>query len=354
MMDKTPIFTVGYGSRSLEEFIALLLQHEIRFMIDVRSRPYSRFKPDFSKESLEHRLKQRGIQYVFLGDKLGGRPDDEACYTDGKVDYEKCREQPLFREGIARLRNGWEKNLRIALMCSEGKPEECHRSKLIGTSLVDNSIGVTHIDEKGELITQEQAIRRLTRGQLDLFGAPPETLASRKRYPSSCRGQRKTMKPKIVTIGVYRFDEPGFFQALADAKVDTFCDIRLRRGMRGSAYAFVNSARLQKKLAEMGIRYLHLKELAPSKGSRDKQKEEDRRIGTAKRSRERLGQAFVEAYESERLSVFDSARFVQGLGSNAEVVALFCVEREPEACHRSLVAGRLQQDLGVAVEHLQP
>ena len=162
------------------------------------------------------------------------------------------------------------------------------------------------------------------------------------------------IKPKIVTIGVYGFDEAGFFQALADAKINTFCDIRLRRGMRGSKYAFVNSARLQQRLGELGIRYFHLKELAPSQEVRDKQKEEDARIGVGKRSREQLVQAFIETYHKERLSKFDSVRFIEKLGPDAEAVALFCVERQPEACHRSLVAGRLQQDFGLPVEHLQP
>jgi uncharacterized protein (DUF488 family) len=162
------------------------------------------------------------------------------------------------------------------------------------------------------------------------------------------------MKPRIVTIGVYGTDEAGFFQALSAAKVDTFCDIRLRRGMRGSTYAFANSKRLQKKLAELGIRYLHMKELAPTQTVRNKQKEEDDKIGVAKRSRERLGQAFVEAFAAECLCDFDSERFVQRLGPDAQVVAFFCVERTPEACHRSLVAGRLHQDLGLDVEHLQP
>jgi uncharacterized protein (DUF488 family) len=160
-------------------------------------------------------------------------------------------------------------------------------------------------------------------------------------------------KLEIVTIGVYGFDEACFFQALTDAKINTFCDIRLRRGMRGSKYAFVNSMRLQQRLGELGIRYVHLKELAPSQEVRDKQKEEDARTGIGKRSREQLGQAFIEAYRKERLSKFDSARFIEKLGPNAEVIALFCVEREPEACHRSLVAGRLQHDLALHVEHLQ-
>lgn len=162
------------------------------------------------------------------------------------------------------------------------------------------------------------------------------------------------MKPRIVTIGVYGFDEDKFFQALLDAGVDTFCDIRLRRGMRGSVYAFANSARLQRKLSELGIRYIHLKDLAPSQAVREKQKEEDNQLGTAKRTRTSLGQAFVEAYQRECLAQFDSQEFLEQVGQEAEIISLFCVEREPEACHRSLAAWKLSHELGLPIEHLHP
>jgi uncharacterized protein (DUF488 family) len=162
------------------------------------------------------------------------------------------------------------------------------------------------------------------------------------------------VKPKIVTIGAHGFDEEGFFAALRDAGVDTFCDIRLRRGMRGSLYTFANSARLQARLKQMGIDYRHFKELAPVEEIRKLQKQEDKRLRVATRKREALGQAFVQAYEQQILSGFDAARFVEQLGPEARIVALFCVEREPAACHRSLVAARLQSDLGLEVEHIRP
>ena len=161
-------------------------------------------------------------------------------------------------------------------------------------------------------------------------------------------------KPKIVTIGVYETDEAKFFQALVDAKVDTFCDIRNRRGMRGSTYSFVNSKKLQSKLDELGIRYLHIKELAPTQTTRDEQKEEDAQLGIAKRARDKLSSTFIQSFQDNTLTNFDSARFLELLESDAEVVALFCVERKPEACHRSLVAERLQRDLDLELEHLQP
>ena len=125
-----PIYTIGYGPRSIDEVLTLLKQYAIAYLIDVRSRPYSRYRPDFSKSALADHVEAYGMRYVFLGDKLGGIPDDEACYTDGKVDYDKCREQPGFRDGLQRLRTAWEKELRVALMCAEARPETCHRSKL--------------------------------------------------------------------------------------------------------------------------------------------------------------------------------------------------------------------------------
>lgn len=162
------------------------------------------------------------------------------------------------------------------------------------------------------------------------------------------------MQPKIVTIGVYGFDKERFFQALIDANIDTFCDIRRRRGMRGSEYAFVNSTALQEKLRELGIRYMHVKDLAPSKAIREKQKQEDEKFGVAKRSRKGLGQAFIQEYEQQCLSFFNVHEFMEMLGPQTKVVGLFCVEREPEACHRSLVAKKLATYLEIQVSNLTP
>src|ERR1043165_9303587 len=141
------------------------------------------------------------------------------------------------------------------------------------------------------------------------------------------------MTPKFLTIGAYGFTEEAFFAALRDTGVDTFCDIRLRRGMRGSLYAFANSTRLQERLGEMGIRYLYFKELAPSKEIRERQTQEDKRTHTAKRKRTVLGELFVQAYKQETLADFDAGAFLEKLGPEAHVVCLFCVEGAPEACH---------------------
>ena len=161
------------------------------------------------------------------------------------------------------------------------------------------------------------------------------------------------MFPKIITLGVYGATEAAFFTALHDAGVDTFCDIRARRGVRGSEYAFVNSQRLQAKLAELGIRYLHFKELAPSETLRKRQYAADKLDRVAKRKRTELSELFVSGYHEERRG-FESEAFVAQLGPDARVVALFCVERAAAACHRSLLAERLRRDLGLEIVHLTP
>ena len=175
-----PIYTIGYGARDLPALLAVLKQHAIAYLIDVRTAPYSRFKPEFSKEALEKALVARGIRYVFMGDSLGGRPDDPACYVDGKVEYAAVAQTAAYRAGIARVRAAFQQQQRVVLMCSEGKPETCHRSKLIGKTLDEEGIPVAHIDETDTLRTQAEIIFRLTDGQLSLFGGYDFT--SRKRY----------------------------------------------------------------------------------------------------------------------------------------------------------------------------
>ena len=178
-----PILTIGYGDRSLEQFIAVLQRYHVQYVVDIRSAPYSRYKPEFSKAALERALQVQGIRYLFMGDSLGGRPNDPDCYSDDKVDYEKVKQKAFYRQGIERLQNAFHQQLPVVIMCSEGKPEMCHRSKLIGASLTELAIPVVHIDEHDALKSQTDVVFELTGGQLNLFGAP--TFMSRKRYQPS-------------------------------------------------------------------------------------------------------------------------------------------------------------------------
>ena len=178
-----PIYTIGYGSRSIEQFVAVLQRYEIEYLVDVRSTPYSRYQPEFSKRELEEELQQNSIRYLHMGDTLGGHPDDENCYVNGIVDYELVKATQFYADGINRLQTAFTQQQRVALMCSEGKPEECHRSKLIGATLAKAEIPVVHIDENDALQSQPEIINRLTGGQLSLFGET--TFRSRKRYVRS-------------------------------------------------------------------------------------------------------------------------------------------------------------------------
>lgn len=187
-----PIYTIGYGSRSMEAFLAVLRGHQIAYVIDIRSMPYSRFKPEFSKDALEAHLHGEGIRYLYMGDALGGQPTDRDCYVDDKVVYDRVRGKAFFREGIDRVRRAFQQQVRVALMCSEGKPSECHRTKLIGLTLAEQGIPVAHIDEHDALRSQADVVGELTEGQLTLFGEPE--FRSRKRYrPKGERGDTAEM-----------------------------------------------------------------------------------------------------------------------------------------------------------------
>lgn len=175
-----PIFTIGYGARSLDAFFAVLKSHRISYLVDVRSAPYSKYKPEFSKNALEQAAKQAGLRYVYMGETLGGQPKDPTCYEDGKVVYDRVKERASFKQGIARLRRAHDHGLPVVVMCSEGKPEQCHRTVLIGQILTDLGITVAHLDENDLVITQEEALSRRSGGQLSLLDDPE--FRSRKRY----------------------------------------------------------------------------------------------------------------------------------------------------------------------------
>jgi uncharacterized protein (DUF488 family) len=169
MLDIPPSFqqklgflSIGYGRRTIAHFLALLHQHQIACLIDVRSRPFSRFNPDFSRKRLEAHLSEAGIEYVFLGETLGGMPGDPSCYSpEGKIDYTEVRQRAFFHEGLSHLHRFREQGVRAALMCAETKPEMCHRSRLIGAALAEQGIEILHLAEDDRLLTQAEVLARL-------------------------------------------------------------------------------------------------------------------------------------------------------------------------------------------------
>jgi uncharacterized protein (DUF488 family) len=157
----------------------------------------------------------------------------------------------------------------------------------------------------------------------------------------------------VVTIGVYGFDQAAFLAALARARVKVLLDVRQRRGVRGSEYSWANSARLQTALADAGIDYRHHKELAPTTELRRLQYAEDDRLGVGKRSRVELAPEYRDRYTREILDQVDLEPIVAPLPTDG-ATALLCVERDPDACHRSLIADRMASEHGVSVRHLKP
>jgi uncharacterized protein (DUF488 family) len=158
---------------------------------------------------------------------------------------------------------------------------------------------------------------------------------------------------RIATIGVYGFTAGTFVEALTGAGVGLLLDLRQRRGVRGPDYAWANSARLQRLLAAAGVDYRHVKGLAPTTELRQLQYREDDRQGVGKRNRVALAGEYAERYSREILDPLDLGALVAELPLDS-ATALLCVERDPEACHRSLVAERLRAEHGLPVTDLRP
>jgi uncharacterized protein (DUF488 family) len=170
-MSTSNVYTIGHSTHSGEGFLALLSAHGVEAVADVRSSPFSRFNPQFNRESLEPFLKANGIRYVFLGRELGARSEDRSCYVDGRVQYGLLAQTPLFHRGLERVLQGTAR-YRVALMCAEKEPLECHRTLLVARALAERGQPVLHIHADGHLETHEAAMERL----LDVTGLPKDDL----------------------------------------------------------------------------------------------------------------------------------------------------------------------------------
>ncbi len=154
------IYTIGHSNHTIERFLNLLSLHEITALADVRSSPFSRRNPQFNRERLKESLARRDIRYVFLGEELGARSKDRSCYSGGKVVYARLAATDLFQEGLRRLKAGLNEH-RVAIMCAEKDPLDCHRTILVARRLVADGIDVAHILETGSLETHAEAVARL-------------------------------------------------------------------------------------------------------------------------------------------------------------------------------------------------
>lgn len=171
-MSNLRVMTIGHSNHALEAFMSLLERHRVTAIADVRSTPYSKFAPQYRKESIRASLRERGISYAFLGTELGGRSSDRTCYQDGRVVYKRLAQTRAFGEGLERTLRGAQSE-RIALMCTEKDPLDCHRTLLVARALVDLDVDVDHILATGEVETHHDSMMRLLDKvgfeQLDLF-----------------------------------------------------------------------------------------------------------------------------------------------------------------------------------------
>jgi uncharacterized protein (DUF488 family) len=175
------IYSIGHSNREVDDFISLLQTYEIEYLIDVRSSPYSKMFPVYNRETFQDLLKQKGFTYLYLGDLLGGLPKDPDCYIEytdkkkegaRKIDYSKIEKKEFYVTGLERLKTAHAKGLKVAVMCSELNPEECHRSKLIGVSLQKDGIIMQHISRNGKLTDQNEVNQLINGGRnpINLWG----------------------------------------------------------------------------------------------------------------------------------------------------------------------------------------
>ena len=184
---ETHVLTVGHSNHPLETFVSLLRQHGVTTLADVRSAPFSRFNPQFNRKSLDAALQAHSIAYLFMGHALGGRPEDRSCYENGRVRYDRLARTPLYREGIDQVVEtaGVE---RLALMCAEREPLDCHRTLLVGRSLAERGAAVSHILADGTLEPHDHAMDRL----LDSVGLPAgDLLHSREELIEQALAQKE-------------------------------------------------------------------------------------------------------------------------------------------------------------------
>jgi uncharacterized protein (DUF488 family) len=171
----TPIFTIGHSTHPVEAFTDLLLRNRIGYVIDVRSAPYSRRMPQFNREPLSAWLRRHSIQYAHMPEEFGARRTDPTLLDSAqRVDFDRVRDRPEFRRGVERLKRGVGHGHRIALMCAEADPFDCHRFSMISYQLVREGIQVQHILRDGSVIDNVELEERLRQeygltGQTDLF-----------------------------------------------------------------------------------------------------------------------------------------------------------------------------------------
>ncbi|HZT20067.1 MAG TPA: DUF488 domain-containing protein [Dongiaceae bacterium] len=199
MAEGHAVYTIGHSTHPMESFLALLRQHGVTAVADVRSAPYSSYQPHYNREPLAAALKGEGIAYVFLGRELGARSEDRASYAGGRVQYRRLAASPAFRRGLERVLAGAREH-RIALMCAEREPLECHRMLLVARELAALGTTVAHIHSDGRLESQADAEARL----LALAGLPESDLLMSRAELVDAAYARQEQRVAYVDEGLAR------------------------------------------------------------------------------------------------------------------------------------------------------
>ena len=355
LMDDTVLFTIGHSNHTLEQFLDLLRQHGISAVGDVRSNPYSRFCPHFNQANLESALARAGVTYVFLGKELGARPDDQACFVNGRMSYERLAARREFREGLNRVRQGMTR-YRLALMCAEKDPLECHRMILICRHLRSPNLMIQHILADGLIETNKASERRLCERfnlQPNLFASEAEVVeqayerqAERIAFTQEDESEtgitedvKECSRPiTIYTMGFTQKSAEEFFTKLKVSGIRRVVDVRLNNVSQLAG--FTKKTDLEYFLREIGnIGYVHLPELAPTRGILDEYKKNK---GDWSVYEERFLRLISERAIEEKISrdVLDNS-------------CLLCSEATADHCHRRLVAEYLKTQWGdVNIIHL--
>lgn len=351
------IYTIGHSTKTIENFIKVLLSNKIDLVLDVRSYPYSKYNPQFNGRSLANSLSSSKIMYEYFGDCLGGRPKDPTCYKtrklpEGKanyleiVDYDEVAKKDWYKKGILRLIEQ-ARTHNIAIMCSEGDPNRCHRHHLIARTLVNDQMQVAHIRSDGTIeeislnnhgqasmdkslikdnfkdnVEKNQLIQQRRLFEID----DHEPISMGILNESNESKNAKSNRIKLYTIGFTQKSAKKFFSLLEENGIQRLIDIRLNP--KGQLAGFTKKDDLSFFLNKiLNCEYHHLEILAPTK--------------------EILSEYRIDKnwnkYSVSFESLMDKRCIPQSLDNNLlinKVSCLMCSEEKPLKCHRRLVAER--------------
>lgn len=348
------LYTVGHSTHSIDRLLEVLNQYSIQAVYDVRSQPYSRYCPQFNRETLRSFLERTGVHYVFLGEQLGARSKNPAHYFNGKVQYKAIAASSEFKQGLECILKGVETK-KVALLCAEKDPINCHRAILICKHIRNNGLNIQHILEDGGLEStaefETRLLHTLKLPEQDLFTTREATIerayelqGDKIAYSTDVDEPQPPVEEKRVihlyTIGFTKKSAEEFFTKLCQAGVKRLIDVRLNNVSQLAGFTKKDDLRYFLR-AIGGIEYAHLPTLAPTKDLLDAYKKHKGAWDTYEKG-------FIELMTSRKVEEMVSQELLDG-------ACLLCSEDEPQYCHRRLVAEYLRDkwnDVDLEITHI--